>query len=50
MPTRDEVIATQRVVIETFRSFRGSLMEVFGTIAFTRKADHSQLTKWDVKI
>jgi len=25
-------------------------MEVFGTIAFTRKADHSQLTKWDVKI
>tara|TARA_B100001105_G_C22378022_1_gene438239 strand:- start:162 stop:932 length:771 start_codon:yes stop_codon:yes gene_type:complete len=50
MPDRDEVIATQRIVIETFRSFRTPLMEVFGAVTFTRKADYSQLTKWDTEI
>lgn len=48
--TRDEIAASQALVVEVFRSFRTQLCEVTGSADFSRKHDHSPVTEWDVKV
>jgi myo-inositol-1(or 4)-monophosphatase len=50
MPTDDQILASQALVVDVFKSFRGQLLEVFGTIEFTRKGDSSPVTEWDVAV
>lgn len=41
---------SQQLVIESFKAFRTELLTSFGNVAFSRKADHTQVTELDVRI
>ena len=45
-----QVIDSQALVVEIFKGFRDELLSVYGSAEFTRKADASQVTQWDVKV
>ncbi len=44
------VVDSQAIIIDVFKGFREELLTVFGDIEHTDKADHSQLTTYDVKV
>jgi len=41
---------SQQLVIDLFRQLRPELLSVFGKIEYTKKADRSKVTVWDVKV
>lgn len=41
---------SQSLVVEVFRSLRSDLLSVYGKIEYTKKADRSKVTVWDVKV
>lgn len=45
-----QVIDSQQLVINVFKTFRGELLSVFGNIEHTSKPDHSPVTVYDVKV
>lgn len=45
-----DILNSQTLVVEVFRSMREDLLGVFGTIEFTRKDDYSPVTQWDVAV
>ena len=44
------VVESQQLVVDVFKGFRTELMESYGTIEYTRKADHSPVTGLDIKV
>lgn len=47
---RDQIIASQGLVIDTFRGFRDELLGSYGNIEFTLKTDNSQVTELDIRV
>lgn len=45
-----QVVAAQKLVIETFKGFRDELLGVFGNVEHTSKPDFSPVTIYDVKV
>jgi myo-inositol-1(or 4)-monophosphatase len=50
VPSEEQVLAAQSLVVDTFKSFREELLTVFGNSEFTRKGDFSPVTTWDVAV
>lgn len=48
--TQNEIIASQEIVAQVFRSFRDELIQATGSVEFERKGDFSPVTKWDIAI
>lgn len=45
-----DIVGSQALVVDVFRSMREDLLGVFGAIEFTRKDDFSPVTQWDVAV
>jgi len=50
MPTVEQLLAAEAVVIDVFKGFRPQLLLAFGNTEHTRKADNSPVTMWDVAV
>lgn len=50
MPTQQEIVDSQELIIETFKGFRAELMQAYGDINHLAKHDGSPVTELDIKI
>ncbi|MBC7943324.1 inositol monophosphatase [Candidatus Saccharibacteria bacterium] len=47
---RQKIVESQQLVIDVFKGFRSELINAYGSIDHTRKADMTQVTELDVKV
>lgn len=50
MLDRETIVASTQLVIDTFRSFRDTLIDAHGNIGHTHKSDYSQVTVLDIAV
>lgn len=46
----DNILQSQQIVTDVFRSFRSELMKFYGKVEFKRKTDMSQVTLLDIRV
>lgn len=48
--SRDDIIGSQGLIIDTFRSFRDQILSVYGRVDYNSKSDGSPVTELDIRI